>query len=58
MHNADDFVMCLSDFYGNVDRHIDGFDGAIGGYGTSPRNLEGRMLHVSGERIICVKYMI
>ena len=43
-HSADDFVMCLCDFNGQVGRHIDSFDGVHGGYGVGQRNLEGRML--------------
>ena len=27
MHSADDLVMCLGDFNGNISRHIDGFNG-------------------------------
>ena len=42
--NHDDFVMCLSDFDGHIDRHIDGFDGVHGGYGVGQRNLEVRIL--------------
>ena len=38
MHSTDDLVMCLGDFNGHVDRHIDGFHG---GFGVGQRNLEG-----------------
>ena len=44
MHSANDSAMCYDDFNGNVDRHIDGFDGVHEGYGVGQRNLEGRML--------------
>ena len=40
MHSADDLVMCLGDINGQVDGHIDGFDGVHEVYGKSPRNLE------------------
>ena len=36
MHYADDLVMCLGDFNGQVCRHIDGF---VCGYGVVQRNL-------------------
>ena len=39
--SADDLVMCLGDCTGYVDRHIDGFDGAHGGYGVGLGNFEG-----------------
>ena len=49
----------LDDFNESVGRHIDGFDGVHGGFGVGQRNLEGRMLLVlSGEGIMCVKYMV
>ena len=49
----------LDDFNEHVGRHIDGFDGVHGGYGVGQRNFDGRMLLVlSGERIMCVKYMV
>ena len=49
---ADDLVMCLGDFNGHVDRHIDGF---YGEYGVGQRNLEGRMsLDFCLEMELCV----
>ena len=45
MHSADDLVTCLGDFNGHIGRHIDGFDGAHGGFVVDLRNLEGRMLY-------------
>ena len=58
MYSSGEIVMFLGDFNGHVVRHSDGFDGVNGGYGAGQRMLEGRMLLVlSGERIICVKYM-
>ena len=51
--------MCMGDFNGHVGRHIDGIDGAHGGYCVGQRNLEGKMLpDFSGERFICAKYMV
>ena len=44
MRSVDDLVMCLGDFNGHVNRHIDGCDAVHGGYGVGQRNLEGRML--------------
>ena len=59
MHSVDDLVMCLAGFNGHISGHIDGFDGVHGGYGVGQRNFEGRMLLVlSGEGIMCVKYMV
>ena len=56
MHSADDIVICLGDIDGHVGRHIDGFDE---GYCEGQRNGEGRMLlDLSGEGIMCVKYMV
>ena len=40
MHSASDFVMCLGDING----HIDGFDGVHGGYGAGQRNFYEKML--------------
>ena len=54
MHRAGDLVTCL----GDITRHIDVFDMVDGGYGIGKKNLEGRMLlELSGEGIMCVKYM-
>ena len=33
MHSADDLVICLGNFNGNIGGHIDGFDVIHGGYG-------------------------
>ena len=33
-HFADDYIMCLGDFNGQVDGHIHGFDGVHVGYGV------------------------
>ena len=47
--------MYLVSFNGHMGGHIDRFDG---GYGVSQRNMERRtLLALSGERIMCVKYM-
>ena len=43
IHSADDIVICMGDFNGHDDRHLDGFDGVDGGYCVAERNLEGRM---------------
>ena len=32
--------MCLGYFNGHVGRHIDGFDGVLGGYSIGQRNFE------------------
>ena len=40
MHSADDLVMCLGDFNGQIGRYFDG------GYVIDQKNLEGRMLLV------------
>ena len=46
MHSAGDLVMCWC---------IDGFDGVHGGYGVSPRIMEGRMLlEICLEKELCV----
>ena len=59
IHSADDLVTCLIDLNGHIGRHIDGLDGLLGGYGIVQRNLEVIILLVlSGEGIMCVKYMI
>ena len=59
MHYAGDIVMYLGDFNGHVGRHMDGFDSVHEVYVLGQRNLEGRMLLVlSGEGIMCVKYMV
>ena len=53
MHSADDSVVCLGDFNGQVGRHIDG------GYGLGKRNLEENVTSVlPAERIVCVKYKV
>ena len=51
MHGAGDLVMC----FGDLGRHIAGFDVARGGYGIGLRNLEGRMLLVNClDKELCV----
>ena len=48
--------VCLRDFNEHVGKHIVRFNG---GYGVRQRNLEGGMLLVmSGEGIMCVRYMV
>ena len=55
MHSADDLAMCLGTLYGQVGRHIDGFDGVHGSNGISQRNLEGKMiLEFCLEKELCV----
>ena len=55
MYSTGDLVISLVDLNG----HIDGFNRVHGWYGLSRRNLKGRMLLVlSGEGIMCVKYMV
>ena len=44
MHSVDYLAICMGDINGHISRHIDGFDGVLGGYGVGQRNLEGRML--------------
>ena len=53
MHSADDLVMCMGDFNGHTGRHIDGFNGVHGEYGAGHGTLEGTMLFMSGEGIMC-----
>ena len=40
MFSADDLVMCLVDINGHIGRHIDGFDGVLGGFAVGQRNFE------------------
>ena len=55
MHSADDLIMCFGDINGHIGRHIDGFDGVLGGYGVGQRNLKGRMLlEFCLEKELCV----
>ena len=37
MHSVDDLAVCLGDFNGHVDKHIDKFNG---GYGVGQRNVQ------------------
>ena len=55
MHSADELVLRFGDINGHIGRHIDGFDGVHGGYGIGQRNV---IRVLSGERIMCVKYMV
>ena len=44
MFSAGDLVMCMGDFNGHMERHVDGFDFFHGWYGVGQRNLVERML--------------
>ena len=44
MYSDVDLVVCLGDINEHVCRHIDGFDGVHGAYGTGQSNIDGRML--------------
>ena len=57
MHSVGDLVMCLCDTNGHVGRHIEGVHGR---YGVGQMNLEGLMNVIkvlSGEGIMCVRYI-
>ena len=54
IHSVGDLVMCLGDFNGHIGRHIDGFDGVHGGFSGGKNAIS----VVSGEGIMCVKYMV
>ena len=55
MHSAGDLIMCLGDFNGHVDRHIDVFDGVHGGFGVGQRNFGVKMLlEFCLEKELCV----
>ena len=60
MLSAGDVTMLLGDFNGHVGRHVDVFNWVQGGFGVGYRNLDERMLLnvLSGEEIMCVKYMV
>ena len=55
MHSADDLLMCLGEFNGNVGRHIDGFNLVHVAYDEGQSNLEGRMsLEFCLKKELCV----
>ena len=44
MANANELILGLQDFNGQVGKCAEGFEGIHGGYGIGKRNAEGRML--------------
>ena len=61
MHFIDYLFMRLGDFNGHVGMHIDGFDKVHGGYDVGQKSEFGRnnvITVLSGEGIVCVKYMV
>ena len=57
MHSGDDLVICLDDFNGHVDRHIDRFEGFQGRYGVGQRNSGRKCYKSIAWKNNVVKYM-
>ena len=55
MENANELVLGLGDFNGDVGKCAEGFEGIHGGYGKGKRNAEGRMLlDFCDQKELCV----
>ena len=58
MHSAGDLVICLGDCNGHVGRHSDGLDEGNEWRRSQEFRRKNVIRVLSGEGIVCVKYMV